>query len=242
MGVGGGGGGGLPDCLPQGTGLCGPQWDRDGDTISTNTETNGTNNVSSGGFYTFSVSAWDLNLSEARGLSVGSGTLFKGMNLRDDGDGYNHYQGFDPPDYDDWGTGHMVRLIEGTGRNYWKVKLPADALMQVGDLSLKLGGYFDGHPAHVGHTNGREADFRYLRNDGAFFPLDICENPEDYDEDATFNLLSGLITAQGDMMVQIEAILVDLNCINMTHPLFVHDAGHSNHFHVRIVDPDGINN
>src|SRR2546427_5783655 len=76
-----GGGGGGADCLPNGPALCGPLWDGDGDTISTNTEQNTTNKVAFGGFYNFDVTKWDINESQARGDAATTGTLFKGMNL-----------------------------------------------------------------------------------------------------------------------------------------------------------------
>lgn len=56
------------DCLPKGPGLCGDPWDRDGDTISTATETNPTNRIGNSpiaGFYSFDTLHWDLNRSRA---------------------------------------------------------------------------------------------------------------------------------------------------------------------------------
>lgn len=101
-----------------GTAHCGPYFDRDNDSISTNTETNAANsinNVPVAGFYSFSVDRWDLNLSQARGVAD-NGSLFMGMNLTNSSEGYHHYDVCDGVDRDDWGTGHLVRLIEATGR------------------------------------------------------------------------------------------------------------------------------
>jgi hypothetical protein len=93
----GGGGGTQPpnDCIsaqkPTGGILCGLNgWDRDGDTISFNTEINAVNDVGNGGFYTFNNLRWDVNESQARGFAT-NGSLYKGMNLLDLSTGYTHY-------------------------------------------------------------------------------------------------------------------------------------------------------
>src|SRR6266699_6729100 len=114
------------DCLKYlngqstGTELCGPSWDSDNDTISTATETNPTNRIGNtpiAGFYAFDTLRWDINRSRAL-LGPDDGFLDYGMNLKDQGPGRIHYLGDDQVDTDDWGTGHLLRLIEGSGRDW----------------------------------------------------------------------------------------------------------------------------
>lgn len=245
---------GVNDCLPQGQRLCGQIWDLDGDTISTNTETNEANHTSHGGFYTFNTSAWDLNLSQARGIALG-GSLFKGMNLFDQGTAYLHHRGCESFDVDDWGTGHLVRLIEFAGR--WWLDLRAHATaMQVGDLSKKEGGFFGGtgefncNENHAYHRQGLDVDIRYLRADHLEGLLNICEQPDDYDNFATAELISSFLGAEhrDDANTIIDSIFVDMNCVLISDTtrqgrrILFHRGGHQDHFHVRIRDPDGPNN
>lgn len=146
------------DCISSvgGTDLCGPPWDRDNDTISTATETNATNKTANGGFYNFDVAKWDTNHSQARGTAT-NGTLYRGMNLTNSETGYMHYDFCEGnADVDDWGTGHLVRLIEAAGRA-WVPLRTLPVRVQVGDLSLKLGDYFPGQPG----VTGCEADHTY---------------------------------------------------------------------------------
>ncbi|SRR6266487_470041 len=247
-----GGGPGEPqqppnDCLPLGPALCGPIWDTDGDTISTNSELNTTNNTGYGGFYTFDITKWDINESQARGTPT-NGTLYKGINLTDDGTGYLHHTGCDFVDEDDWGTGHLVRLIEGAGRWWLQFREHATA-MQVGDLSLKSGGFFGGRclPNHDSHRNGVDADIRYLRKDHLEGPLNICTEAANYDTVATIQLLNSFLDAEmpTDANAHIEAIFVDMDCVGIPaktvtgRTLLFHDPNHQDHFHVRIQDPDG---
>lgn len=122
-----------------------------------------------------------------------AGSLYKGMNLPDLWTGYNHFDNCERfvfpvgPDKDDWGTGHLVRLIEGAGR--WWVQLQSGSVrMQVGDLSLKEGRYFPGQPQiqgceedHEYHQQGVDVDIRYVRNDGGDGPINICTDSTHYD-------------------------------------------------------------
>jgi len=234
---------GPADCLPDGPGLCGPPWDRDDDTISTNTEENSKNRTAFGGFYNFDVTKWDLNLSQARGDPAGStAALFMGMNLKDFGEGYIHHLGEDDAiDSDDWGTNHMLRLIEATGRD-WGNLAPR---VQVGDISKKEGGAWK--PDHDSHRNGLDVDVRYVRNDNFEIPLDICADPPSPNNKYNLTLTRDLIEAfllmgnGEDGAPRIVKIFIDKTASGLDHPLFVDAAGHCNHFHVRIEDPDGIN-
>lgn len=258
-------GGGQPptparDCVsaqkPEGGDLCGLNyWDQDGDTISTETELNSANTVAYGGFYNFSTVRWDTNYSQARGTAT-FGELYKGMNLRDFGTGYTHYDFCDGTDVDDWGTGHLVRLIEGAGRWWFQLK-STSARMQVGDLSRKLGGEFPGNPAipacaqgHKYHRQGVDVDIRYVRSDDQELPLNICEQDAPYDPAQTSALISSFLAAEhpDDANARMDSVFVDLDCLNIPDTTTTgrrwafHSDGHQNHFHVRIRDPDGSGN
>lgn len=244
----GGDPGGGADCLPQGTALCGQPWDADGDTISTNTELNSANKTASGGFYNFDVSKWDLNLSQARGDPHTTGTLSMGMNLKDVATGYIHYNGSEGIDVDDWGTNHLLRLIEAVGRD-WGDFPPR---MQPGDMSLKPGQEFcwntsSGQQCHDLHRRGLDVDVRYVRNDFLETPLNICDDPPDPDNkyhlELTLELLETFLKMGNgeDGAPKIVEIYIDKTASGLDNPLFIDAAGHCDHFHVRIADPDGIN-
>jgi hypothetical protein len=255
---GGSQGGGQPaqDCIsahnPAGPRPCGLNfWDRDSDTISETTEGNLANTVSSGGFYNFSVARWDTNYSQARGIAL-NGTLYKGMNLPNSWTGYEHYDNCDGLDVDDWGTGHLVRLIEAAGRLWVQRRASNDVQrIGVGDLSLREGGYFPGHPGVAGcvadhsyHRQGVDVDIRYARKDGVQGPLNICENRANYDTVATQTLINSVLLAQqarpADANAPIDSIFLDLDCLGIIPTsIMFHRAGHQDHFHVRIRDPDG---
>ena len=259
----GGAGDSPDDCLsaqrPSGYRLCGLNaWDRDGDTISETTENNAANAIANGGFYTFSITEWDTNYSQARGVATG-GSLYKGMNLPDLWTGYEHYDNCERfafpagPDKDDWGTGHLVRFIEGAGR-WWEQLRSRNVRMQVGDLSLKEGGTFPGLPGvtgceqgHAYHQQGIDVDVRYVRNDGGVGPFNICSDSTLYDPAETSVLISSFLHAElsDDANARIDSVFVDLNCLRFPDTTTsgrrwaFHKDGHQNHFHVRIRDPDG---
>lgn len=179
------------------------------------------------------------------------------MNLLNSWTGYEHYdfcEGGVGADADDWGTGHLVRLIEGAGRLWIQRSADDDAhRMGVGDLSLKEGGYFPGNPGvpgceedHDYHRQGVDVDVRYLRKDGVQGPLDICDPMQkpNYDTVATLTLINSFLLARRarpeDANAPIDSIFVDLNCLGLEpSSTMFHKPGHQNHFHVRIRDPDG---
>ena len=233
-----------------GTKPCGPQWDSDNDTISTATETNPTNRTDNSpisGFYTFDTVRWDIDRSHA-GLGPDDGFLDYGMNLKDQGPGRFHYLGNDQVDTDDWGTGHLLRLIEGSGRD-WADTLIFSAYPRLlsGDMSLRTGGSF---PPHVSHRNGVDVDMRYIRKDRSETDtLNICTQAELYDTAATISLWNTIIFRNGDGRngrPLVEAIFADTACVGIIddegYHYITHVDDHQNHFHVRIRDPDGTPN
>jgi hypothetical protein len=70
-------------------------WDADGDGISDSLER------SNGSFHAFDPSRCDRDPTIAEG-SPSRGSLRQGVKLADEGDGYLHVRGTDPPDADDW--------------------------------------------------------------------------------------------------------------------------------------------
>ena len=93
---------------------------------------------------------------------------------------------------------------------------------------------------------------RYVRSDGEELPLNICTDPDLYDRAETIALINSFLedlrpTGAGPN-ARIDSIFVDLDCSNLptttsTGDTVVFDkAGHQNHFHVRIRDPDGPSN
>jgi hypothetical protein len=100
--------------------------------------------------------------------------------------------------------------------------------------SRQFGGYFSPHSSH---QNGLDVDIRYIRNDGSEAPLNIA-GPDSiyYDPDATVSVMNCLIANANVSMIFIDSVHAGLSG-SILHNL----AGHSDHFHVRIFDPDGDN-
>ncbi|MFI5207025.1 MAG: hypothetical protein ACHQU8_00795 [Gemmatimonadales bacterium] len=228
-----------------------PAWDTDGDGISNAVELESHNKS----LYGLDPNVFNRNPSIASG-TVSSGDLLGGLNLPDTGTGYIHYLGGDQKDTDDWGTLSMINVLEAAGRNY-RGQTPCNfsttfqsrddlARPQYGDMSLQLGGPFD---PHQDHQNGLETDVRYLAvgpRSSAEGPLDLADpnGQQRYDQQSTLELiqcflndirvvailydqeLTGIVPGVG------EGRLIDRNAI----------GDHTNHFHVRILDPDGTNN
>ena len=198
-------------------------WDTDGDGISDRVEQNNRT------FHAFDPARCDRDPSAATGQPA-SGALLHGVNLADDGDGYVHLRGTDPPDSDDWATLRMLNCLEAVGREARAL----DVRITVNDLSRRPGGPF---VPHSSHQNGLDVDVRYLRSDGRVAPLDIRQSPRDYDA----------LTTQAVMRVFIQrcdvsTVFVDLPSLNFTNdeldrPVLVQAPGHTNHFHVRLRRP-----
>lgn len=223
---------------PDGDGSAHP-WDPDGDSISTAVEIDAAN-----AHLDFDTSRMDLDPSRALGQPA-AGTLEGGINLPDVGDSvttYLHTKGSDALDTDDWGTLALINSIEGAARQFHlqeclDAQSPTPHPAQVLDMSLRSGGFF---PPHVSHQNGRDVDLRYLRTDDTG-RLDLREADSVlYDQIATAQMIQCLISTE-----RIERIFYDSvrTGIFGPAPIMVHDpsGGHSNHFHLRITDPNGTN-
>jgi len=162
------------------------------------------------------------------------------LNLVNQDSGYDHYLN-DPIDSDDWGTAHLLFMIEEAARGWHRCEYTPPRIC-VGDLSWgnkdnqEFGGYFS---PHVCHQNGLEVDIRYVRNDGAEDPLDISTSDSlFFDEYATGSLINFLIRS-----ADVDLIYIDFNHTTIRREgITYHAKGHSDHFHVRISDPDGTNN
>jgi len=151
------------------------------------------------------------------------------------GTGYTHYHGSDPPTFQDtWGdTDYIVKTIKDIATQ-WN-GLHAMPRINVGDISKSGGGAMSGHSCH---QNGLEADIRYVRNDGTEGPLDLSTDSTLYSKTLTVELMQ-LFVATG---------LVDLIYVHPDSDIAASDvagvvqdssATHINHFHVRLMDPDG---
>jgi len=214
-----------------------PQWDVDCDQISNAVETNGAN-----AYLGLDPQVANANPSIAHG-TYSDGWIENALNLPNVGTGYSHYIGSDTVDKDDWGTLDVVIMIEAGGRDWYNDNHPPPRI-GIGDLSHgdatshQFGGQF---PPHSCHENGLEVDIRYVRNDGAELPLNIA-GPDSlkYDISATADLMNYLI-ANGDVVL----IYIDTAHAYLTdsgQDILHHWPGHSDHFHVRISDPDGTGN
>lgn len=205
-------------------------WDWDGDGLSDCVETNNAN-----AHHNFNSFQSNQNPSLAHGLPW-NGTLGGGINICDAITGYYHFLGTDPVNSDDWGTLALIQVLEAAGRE-WNKYFQFD--FGFGDMSLQTGGNF---PPHISHQNGLDVDMRYIRTDGSQQPLNIATQPSLYDVDATVDLMNILIYAGEGTVTD---IFVDTNyaqIMNASGNILKHADGHTDHFHVRIQDPDGTNN
>ncbi len=176
------------------------------------------------------------------GLCVAHGTptngwLEKPYNMIDTAIGYYHYLPED--NCDDWGTLELINMIEGAGRD-WDAEYNDGSSIGVGDLSygdleyLYFGGPFEPHGSH---QNGLDVDMRYMRTDGARSGINIALCPDDYDNGKTQDLIDYL-----EANANINVIYVDMDHAFLSGRYLEHMSGHSDHIHVRIVDPDGTGN
>jgi hypothetical protein len=229
-------------------------WDGDCDKISDRTEQNATNQ-----HLGFQLGVKDANPSIAGGTST-NGTLTGGIDLATpcigcglSESGYYEYQGGDGSDTDHWGTLALINTIEKVGRAWWGSyeQTPCwvnqdSPRMGVGDMSLQPGGSWK--PDHNTHQQGIDVDIRYVRKTSPFTgegaSLDIVINPADLDTNITIDLLNcfGYRPAGNEVdFVFIHYSLYDVMELPVPDWL-ISRTDHSNHFHVRILDPDGPNN
>lgn len=210
-----------------------PAWDTDGDGISNAVELNDAND-----FHNFDTALVDTDPSIARGLP-NNGWIDCAINLVDYGTGYYHYRALgEAVDSDDWGVLAMLNVVEGVGREWYMTDevLPR---VGVGDISKgdaetqQFGGPWD----HDSHQNGTDLDARYVRCDKEELPLNIEYYPEDYDKNLTINLIADFIRSGRVLLFYVDTVHIGFKC-----SYFIHDATHNNHFHLRIVDPDGLDN
>lgn len=111
-----------------------------------------------------------------------------------------------------------------------------------GDLSREGGGLFVGH---VGHQNGREADLRYVRRGGAAqdtLSLDLRSEPAQLDTNETIRLWNCLHSSPRVEYLIIDSVYFRGFILNDPKLRFDTSRVHANHFHARILDPDGDNN
>ena len=180
------------------------------------------------------ASSADDNDSIAGGTPT-NGTLDDGIRIANSSTDYYYFRGGDTADTDNWGTLALVNTIEHAGR-CWDDEDHPD--MGVGDMSLEGGD--DWTPDHSSHLNGIDVDVRYVRNDGETGAVTITSG--DYDESLSIALIACFLgrgrtalvyTSDQDIVDYFEGISEDR---------VEYLSGHSNHFHVRITDPDGTSN
>lgn len=165
-----------------------------------------------------------------------SGTLRAGSSLPDSGTGYYHDRGTDPIDTDDWAGDEALRQLLIQSGLTWN-QSHASPRFGVLDISKQGGGPFTGHASH---QNGLDADIRYVLNDGVEAGLDLQTQSAAYSRQLTIELLN-LLAASG----QVEKVFVDpaaqITQSDVPGTTVVVDSSgtHVNHFHVRIIDPDG---
>jgi len=139
----------------------------------------------------------------------------------------------------------LLNMIEAGGR-MWYSNHHIPPRVGVGDLSWgdvstqSFGGEWPGGD-HACHQNGLEVDFRYVRSDGQEIPLNIA-GPDSlyYSNTETAALMTYLLANETVIVIYIDtahAYLTDDGA-----GILQHWPGHSDHFHVRIEDPDGTSN
>ncbi len=138
------------------TDVC-PSWDTDCDSISNAVETNDANS-----YLNLDTNTVDANPSIAHGCpcaGCGGGWIDNALNMVNTGTGYYHYNP-ERIDTDDWGTLHLVNMIEGASRA-WYSDNRVPPRIGVGDLSWgdkntqQFGGYFLPHKLPSEWIGGR---------------------------------------------------------------------------------------
>lgn len=155
-----------------------------------------------------------------------------------------------------WGSPVMVETLVGAAR-HMRWLMPDSDPITIGDISTQHGGYLSGH---VSHRAGVDADVGLYRTGG--HQGRGFDNPgSDFDLEANWAFVSALLDT-GD----IDFILLDQSHINKLRAyalsngllteaeaarifpttdtwrytgILRHASGHDNHFHVRVLCPDG---
>jgi hypothetical protein len=220
----------------------------DNDLMSSAVELNGPNRR----LYGLDTTVNDPDPSRARGTPT-NGSILDALNLPDAHRNYYHYLGTDGTDTDDWGTLTLINRGEGVAGDWGDVTRPCiqpeydpspPNRFGIGDMSLgdENTQIFGGEtPDHTSHENGLDMDIRFLRTDDAESPLDL-ESPQVafYDVGATADLMGCFL-----YYTNVERLIVDTVYANIDFggdTRIVHDVTHRDHFHIRIVDPDGLAN
>ncbi|MBA4313586.1 MAG: hypothetical protein C0417_13255 [Chlorobiaceae bacterium] len=183
-----------------------------------------------------STNAWYTNremhdYSLARGNWT-SGSLVNGLRIANYGIGYQYWRGSDVADTDNWATLELINLFEKVARK-WNASYPNYPIITSMDMSLQCGGPFivNDITQHGSHQNGLDVDIRYIRTDNSSEPVDINNNTF-YSRQRTQELIN-CFRQTGNVSLIFSA---DNNLDNITY-----DADHTNHLHIRILDPDGNN-
>ncbi|MBI1807317.1 MAG: penicillin-insensitive murein endopeptidase [Ignavibacteria bacterium] len=202
----------------------------------------------------------------AHGLPTGTrdfddGYLENGLRIANFGPGYydkNWRVTVPNPNYihdeHNWGTLELINLVEKVGRT-WSQKHADGPRIGVGDMSLQGGGETLDHAAH---ENGIDVDIRYVRatngsNGTLEDNLSVQDEPSGYDQTLTTELIGYFLESSN-----VGLIILD-PATNITDDTYAYSNGrikvdwntqenhpttrvHANHFHVRIIDPDGTSN
>lgn len=225
--------------------MCGDweSWDSDGDGISNATEINNSNPIN--GVIPHPQLDPDnvCNIDPSKAIDFCcNGSLQGGLNITNSGEGYTTYQGCDPIDTDDWGTLQLINCIEASGRAFG---IP-EPIIRKGDMSLQLGGEWGcnatgGGPdccGHACHQNGLEVDMRYLSKKYFSDPLDISYQSETgyYDTTLTRILMKHIIQCCDVSLIYVDMDYLGFNNDDLPQSVLVHMPGHSDHFHVELVN------
>lgn len=116
-----------------------------------------------------------------------------------------------------WGTANTVATVQAVGRQWQAAGY--GVRIGVNDISLPHGGYF---PPHSSHRNGRDVDFRLVRNDGQ--EAGVSRFWDSYSRSLTQALVD-MLWATGE----VELILFNDPNVKGVQPW----PGHDDHLHVR---------
>ncbi|HJS67716.1 MAG TPA: penicillin-insensitive murein endopeptidase [Nitrospiraceae bacterium] len=168
-----------------------------------------------------------------------NGTLVGGTSLPDSGPGFYHpYAIGELLDSDDWGGAEAaISLIQTVGAQ-WFQSHPIPR-MGIVDISRENGGPF---PPHGEHQNGLDIDIRYVRKSGIEGPLDLAVKSQKknwYDRALTIELMRKF-AANGSLSRILVSPLSEISSADVPGVNIVQVSGHDNHFHVSLVDPDGL--